>query len=228
MEATLVGLLACMQLEVLLQAAQLLEVLAAIRIGVGTTPHVQVHVVAQGAGAGQVTSTYSTLASLGTNWANPSGQVNLPVNAERGPACKGLATLLRRERALASVKDLVLLQVSFGAVSLVTLSAWERPHNLVGQQVDLEALLRTIALATLHAHEGLVARMDKAVFLLPPELQEGFTTLPTAVPMLDHLLLGQNICRGIWAATTPFHQLCILLPPLRSLQWVLFPVLWGC
>lgn len=141
MEVTLVGLLVCMQPEVLPQAAQLLEVLAAVRIGVGTIPHMQVHVVAQGARAGQVTSTYSTLAFLGTSWASPSGQVALPVNVERGPACKGLASLLTREGALASVQDLVLLRVSFGAVNLVTLGAPERPHILVGQQVCLEALL---------------------------------------------------------------------------------------
>ena len=140
-EAALVGLLARVQAEVLAQVALLSEVLAAVGTGVRSLPRVQAHVVAQGARVGQVTSTYGTLASLGTSWASPGSQVDLPVNAEGGPACKGLATLLAGEGALAGVQDLVLLQVSLGAVRLVALGALERPHALVGQHVGLEALL---------------------------------------------------------------------------------------
>lgn len=55
-----------------------------------------------------------------------------------------------------------------------------------------------MVLATLRAQEGLVASMDKVVLPEVAELQEGFPTLPTAVPALDHLLLGWGFWWGIW------------------------------
>lgn len=113
--------------------------LATLLAGASALPHVQAHVVAQGAGVGQVTPTHGTLAPLGTSWASPSSQMDLPVHAEREPACKGLATLLAGQGMLASVQGLVLLQLSPGAANLVTLGALEWPHSPVGQPVGPEA-----------------------------------------------------------------------------------------
>lgn len=63
--------------------------------------------------------------------------MDFPVRAEREPACKGLATLLAGQGVLAGVWDLVLLQVSLGAASLVTLRALEWPHSPVGLEAPL-------------------------------------------------------------------------------------------
>lgn len=40
--------------------------------------------------------------------------MDLPVHAEREPVCKGLATLLAGQGVLATVWDLVLLQIPWG------------------------------------------------------------------------------------------------------------------
>lgn len=71
--------------------------------------------------------------------------------------------------------------------------------------------------------------MDKAVLLEVAEPQEGFATLPAAVPALDHLLLlGQSFWQWAWAARRTFCQLPTALLFHSLLQWALLSMLSGC
>lgn len=129
--------LPCVQPQVPAQAAPLAERPAAVWAQEGLLPRVEPHVVPQGALVGQGPPAHRARARGRGRW----HLVCLAMQPQGGPAGEGLATLVASKGPGTRVYNLVLSEVSPGAVGLGALRAGEWPHPTVAQHVGFEALL---------------------------------------------------------------------------------------